>query len=496
MVALARAPEPAVLWRPNPGPQSWLLQCPVEDVFYGGARGGGKTDGALGDFALHAQRYGAQARGILFRRTYPELEDVIRRSRELYAALGATWSASERTWHFPNGGTLRMRYLDHDSDADHYQGHAYTWMCFEEAGNWPTPEPLDKLRACLRTAVGGGVRIRLLLTGNPGGIGHFWLKKRYIDPSKPMQPFRVDLGDGMTFLRVFIPAKLDDNPHLTQNDPGYRARLRLAGPGWLVKAWLDGDWTGPPVGGFFQPGWLHTYRGGFPDEVIARYLSVDLAAGRRNNSDCTAILPGGMTAKREVYVHPSLVIARMTPRAAALKMLDLADELEVEAILVEHGHLWLGMSESFEELMHERHEEGYDHPDGRRRHGGLYHIEEMPTKVEGGKGKRGRAQGLAVMMEHSRWYWPAGEVFETVVKPHVLAFTGDPDLDEPDDEIDAAAHLALYLNRMVSGEKAAKPKDRTLERENERRTELKRRARREADGDDYRLFRGGVDDGF
>lgn len=138
---MGTAAPPEVIWRPQPGPQTALLACPVEDVFYGGARGGGKTDGLLGDWLAHAGRYGAGARGIFFRRSYPELEEVERRARELFTPLGAREIAQKHTWFFTNGASLKMRYLERDKDAGKYQGHAYTWMAFDELTNWGAPRP-------------------------------------------------------------------------------------------------------------------------------------------------------------------------------------------------------------------------------------------------------------------------------------------------------------------------------------------------------------------
>jgi hypothetical protein len=80
----------------------------VPDVFYGGARGGGKSAGLLMDFAGHAHRYGAKARGILFRRSYPEFEELERQARDFYGVLGWKWTAQGKTWEAPNGATLRL----------------------------------------------------------------------------------------------------------------------------------------------------------------------------------------------------------------------------------------------------------------------------------------------------------------------------------------------------------------------------------------------------
>jgi len=220
------------------GPQSRLISCPCDDIGYGGARGGGKSYGVLLDWIAHQDKYGQGAIGILFRKSYPELEDIILKSKELFPGTGASFNDQKKTWTFPNGATLKLRFLLHDKDADLYQGHEYNWMAFDELGNWAKSAPLDKLKACLRS--GTGVKSRLICTFNPGGVGHNWVKKRYIDPVGPGEINYLD--DGTT--RVFIPALLTDNKLLMKNDPGYIARLRQAAgeAEWLLKAWLEGDW--------------------------------------------------------------------------------------------------------------------------------------------------------------------------------------------------------------------------------------------------------------
>src|SRR5262249_17796442 len=154
------------------------------------------------------------ARGILFRRTMPELDEVIRRSKEIYLPLGWIYQEQKHDWTAPNGATLRLRYLDRDSDADGYQGHSYTWMGFDELGNWPSPAPIDKLWACVRSAV--GVPCVRRSTGNPGGPGHVWVRDRYrVD--RPLQVFEYCPNPDLPQLKiqaVFIPSRLEDNPAL------------------------------------------------------------------------------------------------------------------------------------------------------------------------------------------------------------------------------------------------------------------------------------------
>jgi hypothetical protein len=238
--------NPSVVWSPQPGPQTDLLRCPAFEVFFGGARGGGKTDGMLGEFASHAAKYAENASGLMVRRTRTELGDTIERSKVLFTPLGAKFHEQDKVWRFPNGARLRFAYLERDSDADAYQGHNYTRVYVEEAGTFPSPRPILKLMATLRS--GAGVPVGIRLTGNPGGPGQQWVKARYIDPAPEGYKRFVRTFDnpitGGTVERdwVFIPSKLRDNKFLLQ-DPGYVAQLQMVGSEDLVKAWLEGDWT-------------------------------------------------------------------------------------------------------------------------------------------------------------------------------------------------------------------------------------------------------------
>lgn len=236
---MAQQQQAHIIWRPQPGPQAALVKCPVFEVLYGGARGGGKTDAMIGgDWPIHAQRYGRHAKGIFFRREMPQLDAAIERSKDLYYKLGAVWHEQKKMWVFPNGATLKFRPLERDSDAEKYQGHDYTRTYFEELTNYPDPRPVMKLKATLRS--GAGVPVGFRATANPGGPGHTWVKERYIDPAPAGWDVLKD-EDGLE--RVFIPAKLSDNRILSENDPMYVSRLRQSGSAELVRAWLEGDWN-------------------------------------------------------------------------------------------------------------------------------------------------------------------------------------------------------------------------------------------------------------
>lgn len=254
--------EQNIIWQPQPGPQTALLQCPVFEVFYGGARGGGKTESSLGDWLEHSSKYGEGAIGIFVRRKFTQLAEVIARSKQLFPKIGAKYNEQKAEWRMPGGGRLKFVYLERDSDAENYQGHNYTRIYVEEVTNFPSPSPIDKLRATLRS--GTGVPVGMRLTGNPGGPGHNWVKKRYIDPNpKGFQIVTEEaeleingIKQTVSLDRVFIPSKLGDNMLLMQNDPTYVLRLRQAGSEALVRAWLEGDWN--IVDGAFFDEWDET----------------------------------------------------------------------------------------------------------------------------------------------------------------------------------------------------------------------------------------------
>lgn len=239
-----------VIWEPQAGPQTALLQCPVFEVFYGGARGGGKTDGMIGDWLQHSALYGENAIGIFVRRNRTQLSEVIARTKQLFNKLGAKYNETKSEWLMPTGARLRFVYLERLADAENYQGHSYTRVYIEEVTNFPSPRPIDLLRATLRSAV--GVPVGMRLTGNPGGPGHSWVKQRYIDPE--VRGYKiitytdsVILPDGKVIEvhleRVFIPSKLRDNAKLLEAQPTYVLQLRQTGSAELVRAWLEGDWN-------------------------------------------------------------------------------------------------------------------------------------------------------------------------------------------------------------------------------------------------------------
>jgi hypothetical protein len=249
-------------WTPQLGTQTDAITATwCEELFFGGARGGGKTSYLLGDFAQGVSNWGKDWKGILFRKTLPELANVIEQSKKIYPSMGAIYKETKKTWHFSNGAILKFRSMEREQDADKYQGHEYTWIGFDELPNWKDDKAYLKLKACLRSPAGVSVK-RIRATGNPGGVGHMWVKHRFIDPApqgyepidemkyinfftgeQSQEPMEGKNWASVLSTRMFIPSKIQDNQILLQNDPNYIARLAQTGSVELVKAWLGGDWN-------------------------------------------------------------------------------------------------------------------------------------------------------------------------------------------------------------------------------------------------------------
>lgn len=231
----SRIEDQFCVWEAQYGPQSDLIRCPTFEVFFGGARGGGKTDGVLGEWLEHSYKYRDAAVGLMVRRSTVQLAETIERSREIYARLGASYNEQQKMWRFPNGARLRFAYLERDADADAYQGHSYTRVYVEEIGTFPSERPILKLMATLRS--GAGVPVGFRATGNPGGPGHQWVKARYIDAAPGGWKIITDAATGLE--RIYIPSRVTDNSYLGAD---YIQRLRASGSATLVRAWLEGDW--------------------------------------------------------------------------------------------------------------------------------------------------------------------------------------------------------------------------------------------------------------
>ena len=231
-----------VIFRPNNGPQTEFLAAPEREVFYGGARGGGKSYAMLVDPLRYCHK--ETHRALLIRRTMPELRDLINHSQRLYSKAfpGAKWREQEKEWRFPSGAKIEFGYAENMTDALRYQGQSYTWIGIDELPQYPSPDIYNFLRSSLRS-VDTEIPVYMRATGNPGNIGSQWVREMFVDPAVPNFAFDINIdtpNGNKVITRRFIPAKLQDNPYLIQTDDYYVMLASL--PEIQRKQFLDGDW--------------------------------------------------------------------------------------------------------------------------------------------------------------------------------------------------------------------------------------------------------------
>lgn len=216
-----------------------FLKATEDEVLYGGAAGGGKTDALLISCARTALRYpGSQS--LFLRRTFADLNKpaaAIPRSHELFGG-SARWDGQQHRWVFPNKSVIQFGHLQHAKNIHSYQGSQIDWMCWDELTHF-TEDEYNYLRSRVRATVPGS-RTGIRASTNPGGIGHAWVRQRWVDAGPPDVPFTISEG-GREVTARFVPARVWDNAVLLDRDPDYPVRLATLGEA-LSRALLDGDW--------------------------------------------------------------------------------------------------------------------------------------------------------------------------------------------------------------------------------------------------------------
>jgi hypothetical protein len=243
---MARREKREAVWSPQPR-QAEFMGRGEDEVLYGGAAGGGKSDALLME-ALRQVRH-PQYRALILRKTYKELSELIDRSNELYprAFPGAKYNVSLHKWTFLSGATIEFGGLQYAKDKTKYQGRSYAFIAFDELTHF-TFEEYDYLRSRNRTR-DRSVACYIRASTNPGGVGHGWVKDTFVAPKAPGETiwtrveYKDDKGRQHTHWvsRAFIPATVWDNPKMLEANPRYIDRLAAMGEA-EKRALLYGDW--------------------------------------------------------------------------------------------------------------------------------------------------------------------------------------------------------------------------------------------------------------
>lgn len=210
---------------PHP-PQAAFCALDSFEALYGGAAGGGKSDALLMAALQYVDQPGYAA--LLLRRTYADLSlpnALMDRAQRWLAASPARWDDVTKTWRFPSGATLTFGYLQNVNDKYRYQGAEFQFIGFDEATQFPESD-YTYLSSRLRRLEGSQIPLRMRAASNPGGIGHAWVKRRFVN--------RATRAD-----RIYLPAKLHENPSLDQ--AAYRRSLDEL-DATTREQYLNGDW--------------------------------------------------------------------------------------------------------------------------------------------------------------------------------------------------------------------------------------------------------------
>lgn len=283
---------------PTP-PQARFLGLTVREALYGGAAGGGKSDALLMAALQHVEspRYSA----ILFRRSFTDLAlpgALMDRAKSwLMGRPGVEWNDNTKRFTFDSGATITFGYLEHENDKYRYQGAEFQFIGFDELTQFTESQFRYLLSRCRKTTDMADVPLRVRAASNPGGEGHDWVFQRFFTEAE---------ASG----RVFVPAKLEDNPHLDREE----YERSLAELDSVTRAQLrDGDWHVRAKGPMFDRAWFKIVDSMPAGARLLRYW--DLAATEAKPGKDPDWTVGALVGLLEGQWFIDLVRTRSTPKA-------------------------------------------------------------------------------------------------------------------------------------------------------------------------------------
>lgn len=230
-----------LIWVPNPRQKEFLeLPDAIFEALYGGAVFGGKSEVLLKYPIARRWIENGRFKGIVFRRSYPELEaSLIRRTLEPdgYEKFGGKWNDNKHIWTFPSGAWIKLAFIERDTDARSYDTAEFNYIAFDQLEHFTEWQYTYLVSRCRSNDKSLPAVMRS--AANPGGPGTAWVRERFVRPCPSGGKLLKDKLTGT--YRIFIPAKLDDNIEGVKRDPGYKNRMLLL-PEAERKAKLDGDW--------------------------------------------------------------------------------------------------------------------------------------------------------------------------------------------------------------------------------------------------------------